>query len=327
MKTIAIVGACGLVGDKLMDLLSDRLLKLNVRLFGNSSVGTRVLFRNKPTLIESCDRLLDGGIDYAMFMASNEVAEEYIPKLVRSGVTCIDNSSAFRLDRDVPLVVPCINGELIRGKKLIANPNCSTIQVVVAVNALKELQPTKMTAVTYQSVSGAGKAGIADLTKQSTYGKLQCFSHPIYDNLIPCIGKMQEDGFTDEEHKLLYESRKILQLPRLKVNSFCVRIPVTVGHGVFVNLHFRERVELNKIRQLLRSAPNVLLLDDPDNGIYPMPMTLRNTKYVGVGRVTKDPTANAVNFFVVADNLLRGASYNAMEILIQALKNDGGCYE
>ena len=324
MKTIAIVGACGLVGDKLIDLLSDRLLNVNVRLFGNSSVGTRVLFRNKPTLIESCDKLLDGGIEYALFMATNEVAKEYVPKLVRCGVTCIDNSSAFRLDHDVPLVVPCINGELIRGKKLIANPNCSTIQVVIALNALKEMQPTKMTAVTYQSVSGAGKAGITDLTKQNNYGKLQCFSHPIYDNLIPCIGKVEDDGFTDEEHKLLHESRKILQLPRLKVNSFCVRIPVTVGHGVFVNLHLKERVSLSKVRRLLRNAENVLLFDDAEKGIYPMPMLMRNTKYVGVGRIAKDPTANAINFFVVADNLLRGASYNALEILTQALKFDGG---
>ena len=327
MKTIAIVGACGLVGDKLVDLLADRLTGVNVRLFGNSSVGTRVLFRNKPTVIESCDKLLDGMIDYAMFMATNEVAKEYIPKLVRSGVTCIDNSSAFRLDRDVPLVVPCINGDLIKGKKLIANPNCSTIQVVLAVNALKELQPTKMTAVTYQAVSGAGRAGITDLTKQHCYGQLQCFSHPIYDNLIPCIGKIRENGFTDEEEKLVYESRKILDLPHLKVNSFCVRIPVTVGHGVFVNLHLKEKVDLPRIRSLLRNAPNVLLFDDAENGIYPMPMMLRNTKYAGVGRITKDPTANAVNFFVVADNLLRGASYNAMEILTEALKYDGGYHE
>ena len=323
MKTIAIVGASGLVGEKLVNLLSDRLLDCNVRLFGNSSVGTRVLFRNRPTQIESCQRLLDGGIDYAMFMASNDVAKEFVPKLVKSGVTCIDNSSAFRLQRDVPLVVPCINGNLVKNSKLIANPNCSTIQVVVAVNALMQMQPTKMTAVTYQAVSGAGKAALTDLAKQNCYGKLQCFSHPIYDNLIPCIGKIENDGFTDEEHKLLFESRKILNLPRLKVNSFCVRIPVTVGHGVYVNLHLKEKVDLDKIRTLLRNAPNVLLFDDAENGIYPMPMMMRNTKYVGVGRITKDPTANAVNFFVVADNLLRGASYNALEILTEVLKYDG----
>lgn len=324
MKTIAIVGACGLVGDKLVDLLSDKLLNCNVRLFGNSSVGTRVLFRNKPTLIESCDNLLQGGIDYAMFMATNDVAQAYVPKLVEKGVTCIDNSSAFRMKKNVPLVVPCINGRLIATSKLIANPNCSTIQTVIAVNALKEMQPTKMTAATYQSVSGAGKAAIADLVEKRGYGKLQSFSHPICDNLIPCIGKIQSDGFTDEELKLVHESRKILDLPRFKVNSFCARIPVSVGHGVFVNLHLKEKVDLTKIRILLKNAPNVLLFDNAENGIYPMPLMLRNTKYVGVGRITKDPTANAVNFFVVADNLLRGAAYNALEILIEALKNDGG---
>ena len=327
MKTIAIVGACGLVGDKLVDLLSERLPYVNVRLFGNSSVGTRVIFRNKPTLIEDCKALLDGGIDYAMFMATNEVAQEYIPKLVKQGVTCIDNSSAFRMHRDVPLVVPCINGELIRNAKLIANPNCSTIQVVIAVNALKEMQPTRMTAVTYQSVSGAGKIGITDLSEQRNYGKLACFSHPIYDNLIPCIGKVQNDGFTDEEHKLLNESRKILNMPRLKVNSFCARIPITVSHGVFVNLQLKEKVDLKKIRDLLKNAPNLLVFDDADNGVYPMPIMMRNTKYVGVGRITKDPTANAVNMFVVADNLLRGASYNALEILLGKLKFDGEYYE
>ena len=323
MKTIAIVGACGLVGDKLMDLLSERLPKTTVRLFGNSSVGTRVLFRNKPTLIEDCKALLDGGIDYAMFMATNEVSQEYIPQLVKCGVTCIDNSSAFRMRRGVPLVVPSINGELIRGAKLIANPNCSTIQVVMAVNALKEMQPTKMTAVTYQSVSGAGKAAIGDLSEQRNYGKLASFSHPIYDNLIPCIGKIQSDGFTDEEHKLQNESRKILDMPRLKVNSFCARIPITVSHGVFVNLHLKEKVDLPKIRNLLKKEPNVLVFDDAENGVYPMPIMLRNTRYVGVGRITKDPTANAVNMFVVADNLLRGASYNALEILLESLKYDG----
>ena len=323
MKTIAIVGASGLVGDKLVELLNDKLLDFNVRLFGNSSVGERVKFRNRKTVIESCESLTDGGIDYAMFMATNEVAQNYVPKLVKMGVTCIDNSSAFRLKKNVPLVVTSINGETIGNSKLIANPNCSTIQVVMAVNALKSMQPTKMTAVTYQSVSGAGKAGISDLTQNRQYGRIQCFSHPIFDNLIPCIGKVQSDGATDEEKKLLFESRKILQLPRLKVNSFCVRIPVTVGHGVFVNLHLKERVDLAKIRRLLRAEPNVLLFDDAENNVYPMPIMLRNTKYVGVGRVTKDPTANAVNFFVVADNLLRGASYNALEILIQVLKNNG----
>lgn len=321
MKSIAIVGCTGLVGEKLTDLVQN-LPSVNVRLFGNTTVGSTVNFRNKPTVVEGCDRLVSAKLDYAMFMATNDVSAEYIPKLTRRGVICIDNSSHFRLKKGVPLVVPCINGEEIRGHKLIANPNCSTIQVVIAVNALKSLHPTRLTAVTYQAVSGAGKAGVSDLTNQNCYGKLSCFRHPIYDNVIPFIGEERPDGFSTEERKLTDESRKILGLPRLKVNAFCARIPVSVGHGVFVNLQLAKKVDLKEIRKLLRDAPNILLLDDAASGLYPMPMMLRNTKYVGVGRITKDPTANAVNFFVVADNLLRGAAYNAFEILEKVMEGE-----
>ena len=315
MVNIAIVGATGLVGEKLTQILSEKLPRANVRLFGNATVGSKVLYRGKETVIENTESLLTSKVDYAMFMATNEVSARFIPKLVEKGITCIDNSSFFRLKQNVPLVVPCINGNEIAHHLLIANPNCSTIQVAIAVNALRNLHPTKLTAVTYQAVSGAGKTALNDLNFQNGYGKLNNFRHPIYDNIIPMIGEMREDGFTTEERKLTDESRKILNLPRLKVNAFCARIPVTTGHGVFVNLHLKDKFDLEQVRDLLRSATNVILLDDPASGLYPMPITLRNTKYVGVGRLTKDPTANAVNFFVVADNLLRGAAYNAYEIL------------
>lgn len=324
MKNIAIVGATGLVGEKLTEIIAQNMSTVNVRLFGNTSVGSKIKFKNKPTVVESCDRLASAKLDYAMFMATNEVSAEFIPKLTRRGVICIDNSSHFRLKKDVPLVVPCINGEQISGHRLIANPNCSTIQVVIAVNALKSLHPTRLTAVTYQAVSGAGKAGLSDMEEQRCYGKLTCFRHPIYDNVIPFIGEERPDGFSTEERKLTDESRKILGLPRLKVNAFCARIPVSVGHSVFVNLQLGKKVDLEEIRHLLRNTPNVLLLDDAASGLYPMPMTLRGTKYVGVGRITKDPTANAVNFFVVADNLLRGAAYNAFEILECAMTDKKG---
>ena len=322
MTNIAIVGATGLVGEKLCGIIANNMPNARVRLFGNTSVGSKMTYRNKSIVVESCDNLVCGQLDYAMFMATNDVSAKYIPMLTARGVTCIDNSSHFRLKKDVPLVVPCINGELVKGSKLIANPNCSTIQVVVAVNALKSLQPTKMTAVTYQAVSGAGKAGLSDLVEGNCYGKLRSFPHPICDNVIPCIGEVRKDGVTTEERKLTDESRKILDLPHLKVNSFCARIPVSVGHSVFVNLQFKNKVNLEEIRELLKNAPNVLLFDDAQNGLYPMPTMLRNTKYVGVGRIYKDPTANAVNFFVVADNLLRGAAYNAYEILETALNED-----
>lgn len=323
MKTIAIIGASGLVGEKLREIAESKLTNCRVRLFGNAAVGQRVEFAHRKITIESCDNLANGEIDYAMFMATDDVAKKYVPALVKRGVTCIDNSAYFRLKKDVPLVVPSINGRLAQGAKIIANPNCSTIQTVTAVNALKPLEPTAMTAITYQAVSGAGKQGLYDLKRANGYGKLQAFPHPVYDNVIPQIGAVRQDGFTTEERKLTDESRKILGLTRLRVNGMCVRIPVTTGHSVFVNVRVKKKIDLEQVRELLCNEPNVLLMDETENGVYPMPLLLRNTKYVGVGRITKDPTANAVNMFVVADNLLRGAAYNAYEILERAAFYDG----
>ena len=315
MKTVAIVGANGLVGKKMLDILNNNLPELNVRLFGNTSVGDKVEFRNRSAVVEPCDALSDGGIDYAVFVATEEVSARYIPPLASRGVICIDNSAHFRLCTDVPLVVPCINGRKIDGHNIIANPNCSTIQTVIALNALMPLCPTKFTAVTYQSASGAGKQGLDDLNERNGYGKLRCFKHPLFDNILPAIGAAENDGFTVEERKMMRESKKILDLPHLKVNAFCARVPVSVGHCVFVNVRLKKKFTVDEVRQLLHAAPNVLLFDDAPSDIYPLPSMMRNTKYVGVGRITKDPTANAVNMFTVADNLLRGASYNAYEIL------------
>ena len=170
MKTLAIVGASGLVGEKLTQIVESKGLNVNVRLFGNTSVGKKTELRGKRLTIEPCGNILDGNVDYAMFMANEEVAKTYVPPLAEKGVLCIDNSSYFRLKRDIPLVVTSINGGLVGGNKIIANPNCSTIQTVIAVNALKCFEPTKMIAVTYQSVSGAGKDGISDLSQKSGYG-------------------------------------------------------------------------------------------------------------------------------------------------------------
>lgn len=323
MKTAAIVGANGLVGKRMVEILQNKATSLNVRLFGNTSVGDKIIFRNRQTVVEPCENLLNGGIDYAIFVATDDVSAHYVPMLTQRGVICIDNSAHFRMDANVPLVVPCINAHKIRAHKIIANPNCSTIQTVIAINALKKLEPTKFTAITYQSASGAGSAGLQDLTECGGYGKLHCFKHPLYDNIIPSIGDADDNGFTREERKMMRESRKILELPHLKVNAFCARVPVSVGHCVFVNLRLKKKFDLEQVRQLLKAAPNVLLFDDVKNDIYPMPSMLRNTKYVGVGRLTKDPTDNAVNMFVVADNLMRGASYNAYEILDTVIKNQG----
>lgn len=321
MKTIAIIGASGLVGEKLTEIIADKFSDYRILLFGNATIGKRKQVGTRFVTIQHCDKLYTEQIDYALFAATNEISQKYIPELEKRGVICIDNSSQFRLNKNVPLVVPSINGDAISNCNVIANPNCSTIQVVLAVNALKSLLPYKMTAVTYQAASGAGKEGVFDLAEKRNYGKLKCFDHPIYDNVIPCIGQVLKSGATSEEQKLVDESRKILQLPKLKVNSFCARIPVTTGHSVFVNLQFKQKFTLDEVRNLLENAENVLLFDDPQNGVYPMPIMLRHTKYVGVGRIEKDKTSNGINFFVVADNLLRGAAYNAYEILKRVIDN------
>lgn len=314
-KTIAVIGATGLVGEKLTEILQDKLPECNVRLFGNKEAGKRVGFRNRRVEIEDCAKLTEADIDIAAFMATEDVAREFVPELVKRGTICVDNSSAYRLKKGVPLVIPSVNGAVIGDSKLIANPNCSTIQTAIVVNALKPLEPVKLTAATYQSTSGAGKLGISDLKEKNGYGKLKCFKHPIYDNIIPMIGSITPNGYTSEEMKMVKESRKILDMPRLKVNSFCARVPTSVGHGVFVNLLVRKKVNLEEVCHLLKNAENILLMDDAEQDVYPMPTVLRNTKYVGVGRIYKDGTANAINMFVVADNLLRGAAYNAYEII------------
>ncbi len=249
-----------------------------------------------------------------MFMANEQVAAEYIPKLARQGVVCIDNSTRFRLNKNVPLIVPQINSEKIGQCKIIANPNCTTIQVATALNALIPLQPYAICVATYQATSGAGKDGLADLVEKNTYGRLKSFRHPIFDNLIAQIGEILPNGHTSEEEKMKYESRKILNLPRLKVNAFCVRVPVTIGHGAFVNVKFKQRFSLQQARELLEKQPNVLTFDDVVKGIFPMPTLLRHTHFVGVGRLHSDG-ANGLNMFVVADNLLVGAAYNAYGIL------------
>lgn len=321
MKILGIVGASGLVGENLVQIVANKKPNVKLRLFGNASAGRKTEINGRRITIEPCEALLEGKIDYAAFMANEQTASRYVPELAERGTVCVDNSAHFRLKKDVPLVVRSVNGDAIGESKIIANPNCSTIQTVIAVNALRSLEPVKLTAVTYQSVSGAGKEGLNDLKFNRGYGALKCFSHPIANNLIPCIGQIEEKGLTSEEWKMVRESRKILNMPKLKVNCFCCRVPTARCHGVFVNLVCRKKIEVNEVKSLLASSCDVLVMDGEN--LYPMPISFANTKYVGVGRISRDVTnPYAVNMFIVADNLLRGAAYNAYEILESVMKTE-----
>ena len=311
---IAIVGASGLVGESLCGIIADKLPEATLQLYGNKSVGAKVCYRNKRYTILPTKSILDNPPDVAMFMANEIVAKEFVPSLAKMGVVCIDNSSYFRLETGVPLVVPCINGDTVGKNKIIANPNCTTIQIAIALNCLKPLLPYKITVATYQATSGAGRKGLLDLTEKREQGKLKAFAHPIENNLLPLVGSITESGYSTEEIKMQNECVKILDMP-LAVNCFCARVPVTVGHSAFVNVQFEKPFTLPQIRQLLEGESNVLTFFEPYDNLLPMPMGIRGSKYVGVGRVFRDQTSNGINMFVVADNILRGASYNAYEIL------------
>lgn len=322
MATIAIIGATGLVGQTLAEILADKLHGHKLLLFGNESVSQKVCYFGKTYTVLGTENLLQCKPNYAMFMANEQVAAQFVPKLAKLGTVCIDNSTFFRMRKNVPLVVPQINGEQALNGNVIANPNCTTIQVAVALNALLPLRPSRVTVATYQSASGAGKEGLRDLSERRDYGKLKSFRHPIFDNLIAQIGDVLPNGHTTEEEKMKNECRKILNLPRLRVNAFCVRVPVSVGHGAFVNVQLKNPVFPEQAKELLQKQPDVLVLDDEKKGIFPMPTLLRHTHFVGVGRVHADGK-KGLNMFVVADNLLVGAAYNAYGILEKVMKARG----
>ena len=311
---IAVVGATGLVGESLCDILARNMPNATLQLYGNKSVGKRVCYGSKWYTVLPTENILDSLPDVAMFMANEAVAKQYVPQLAKKGVTCIDNSSYFRLQEGVPLVVPSINGGTIGKSRIVANPNCTTIQVAMALNALKSLAPCKATVATYQAVSGAGREGLADLSENRSYGKLKAFPHPIVNNVLPLVGSLTESGYTTEEIKMHNECAKILDLD-IDINCFCARVPVTVGHSAFVNVQFEKPFTMEQVARLLQKGCDILTFDQNDGSLLPMPMGVRGSKYVGVGRLVRDQTSNGINMFVVADNVLRGASYNAYEIL------------
>ncbi len=323
---VAVVGATGAVGLEMVRMLETRDFPIkSLRLLASErSKGKEVKFKGQLIKVEILDSQLISGLDIAIFSAGATVSKEFAPLFAKNGTFVIDNSSAWRMDSSVPLVVPEVNPQaLTKDKKIIANPNCSTIQMVVALKPLHEeagLQAIRV--ATYQSVSGAGQKGIQDLEDQTrawAAGKPipapKKISHQILFNLVPQIDVFAGDAYTKEELKMVNETRKIMDLPNVKVSATCVRVPVFRSHSEAVWIELAKPLSPDRARALLKDAPGITLIDEPEKGSYPMPILAEGQSTTYVGRIRKDlASANGLTLWIVSDNLLKGAALNAVEI-------------
>ena len=325
LYTVAVLGATGAVGQEMIKILQERDFPVGklIPLASARSAGKTLKFKGEDVEIKlACDEAFEG-VDIVLGAAENDIAEKFAPAIVKAGAVFVDNSSAFRMDPNVPLVVPEVNPEDVKWHKgIISNPNCSTIITATAVNALNSIAPIKaMTASTYQAVSGAGAAGPVELMNQvealskGEPVETKTFPYQIAFNLIPQIGGEKELGYTSEEMKLQYEGRKIMHLPELKVTCTCVRVPVVRSHSISVSCHFDQKVTVEQARQVIANAPGCKLVDDLANKQYPMPLDTTNQDIVFVGRIRPDMIdENAVALWCCGDQVRKGAATNAIQI-------------
>ena len=325
---VAVVGATGNVGREILNILAERQFPLDelAVLASSRSTGDEIDFGDSgETLrVKNLEHFDFSGWDIALFAAGSDVSKVYVPKAAGAGCTVIDNSSLYRMDPDVPLIVPEVNAEAISGyrkKNIIANPNCSTAQLVVALKPLHEAARIKRAVVaTYQSVSGAGKRGMDELFEQSRNifvgdsNEPEFFTKQIAFNVIPHIDVFLDDGSTKEEWKMVVETKKILD-PAIKLTATCVRVPVFVGHSEAVNIEFENEISADRAREILREAPGVMVVDKRENGGYVTPVECVGDYATYVSRIREDPTIeNGLNLWVVSDNLRKGAALNAVQI-------------
>lgn len=341
---VAVVGATGAVGKELLSILEQRNFPVSeLRLFASArSLGKVIEYRGKSHRCQVMEKGCFDGIDFAFFDASDAVSKEWVPHAAESGAWVIDNSATFRMEKDIPLVVPEVNGELLAGRtragrnsvpareRILAGPNCSTVQLVVALKPIHDRWGVKrVTVSTFQSTSGAGSAAMEELSEQ-TLGLFnqkpvppKHFSHQIAFNCIPQIGGFKDDGFTSEEHKIMAESRKILGLPGLRISATAVRVPTLSCHGESVQVECDKPFTAQEARALLKSSPGIIVQDEPGSQVYPMGVTGEGDPVEGatgrdavyVGRIRKDPSLeNGLNLWVVSDNLRKGAALNAVQI-------------
>ncbi|MCL1630834.1 aspartate-semialdehyde dehydrogenase [Sporolactobacillus sp. CPB3-1] len=336
---VAVVGVTGAVGTRMLKMLEGSPLPVKILfpLASARSAGKTVFFGDKEWTIKEAKPESFENIDIALFSAGGSVSKVLAPEAAKRGAIVIDNTSAFRMDKDVPLVVPEVNEKaLFDHHGIIANPNCSTIQMVAALEPIRKAYGLKRIIVsTYQAVSGAGAKAIAELEKQSEAvlngEKPETVIMPVKSdekhyqmafNAIPQIDLFQPNDYTFEEMKMINETKKIMEAPEIKVSATCVRVPVSISHGESVYIEIdRNNVNAENLKELLRNAPGVVLEDDPAHQIYPMPVNASGKKEVFVGRVRRDPdVANGFHLWIVSDNLLKGAAWNSVQIAESLLK-------
>ncbi|HJJ11696.1 MAG TPA: aspartate-semialdehyde dehydrogenase [Clostridiaceae bacterium] len=319
---LAIVGATGVVGSTALKVLEEKKLPISeyVLFASCKSAGKKVNFMNKEYVIKELnENSFDEGFDFAIFSAGGETAKKYAPIAASKGCIVVDNSSAFRMDPNVPLVVPEVNKEEIANNKgIIANPNCSTIQAVLPLKALDDKYKIKRIVYsTYQAVSGAGQKGLSDLENgRKGINKLEKFPYPIYNNCLPQIDVFTENGYTKEELKMINETRKILNNPDLKITATTVRVPVENSHSESINVEFEKDFELSELIETLENFEGIIVKDDINSEIYPLATTATGHDDVFVGRIRRDfSIESGVNLWVVADNIRKGAASNAIQIV------------
>ncbi len=324
---IAVVGATGLVGREILKVLEERNFPVTefIPVASEQSVGKKITFNQNEYTVVSADAAIELKPDIAIFSAGATTSLELAPKFAGAGTTVIDNSSAWRMNDDVPLIVPEINGTVLKkDNKIIANPNCSTIQLLMALSPLHNGFKIKRVVVsTYQSVSGSGAKAVDQLMKERKGEPVEkYYPHQIDLNVIPQGGDFTDDGYTTEEIKLLNETHKILD-PDIRITATVVRVPVVNGHSEAVNIEFGEKFELYDIKRLLGFMPGIVVFDIPEGNIYPMPVFCQGKDEVFVGRIRRDHSQpNSLNLWIVSDNLRKGAATNAVQIAEYLLKNN-----
>lgn len=324
---VAVVGATGLVGRTFLKVLEEYNFPINnLILYASArSKGKVVTYCGKEYVIEELTKDAFDGVEIALFSAGGSISQEYAPIAEAKGAVVIDNSSAWRMNEDCALVVPEINiDDIYTKRKIIANPNCSTIQSVLPLKPLSDKYGLKRVVyTTYQAVAGSGQKGVDDLRRTKEGQKPEFYPYDISNTCIPEIDSFLDDGYTKEEMKMVNETRKILHLENLPVSATCIRVPVEVCHGVMIQVELEKEFDLEEVKQVLASQEGIVLYDDPKNHIYPNSIVAKDKDQVFVGRIRRDiSTKNGLLLYCVADNVRKGAASNAVQIALAMVKKD-----